>query len=115
MPDPPPSDAAQPVLVAGELTLAADPDRSPVIGEILREGTASGRLTHVEHLPARSGRTAAWPDWVPADLVAAFYHAGVRQPWEHQVAAAQHARAGDNVIMATGTESGKSVGYLVPA
>ncbi len=109
MPDPrPPSAADKPVLIASA-------SRPPAIEEILRDGAASGRLTHVEYLPARPGRTAAWPDWVPADLVAAFYRAGIRQPWAHQVAAAEHARAGRNVILATGTASGKSAGYLAPA
>jgi DEAD/DEAH box helicase domain-containing protein len=108
MPDPQPPATDQPALTGGAA-------RPATIEEVLRLGAASGRLTHVEHLPARPGRTAAWPDWVPPDLVAAFYHAGVRQPWEHQVIAADYARAGRNVIMATGTASGKSVGYLAPA
>src|SRR5215472_10849728 len=108
MPDPrPPADHESPI--------AAGDTVSPAVAKILRDGAASGALTHVERLPARPGRTAAWPDWVPADLVAAFYRAGVRKPWAHQVAAAEHARAGRSVVMATGTASGKSVGYLTPA
>jgi DEAD/DEAH box helicase domain-containing protein len=82
---------------------------------ILRRGAESGRLTHVEYLPARPGVPAAWPAWVPPGLVAAFGQAGVREPWTHQAAAADLARAGRNVILATGTASGKSVGYLAPA
>jgi DEAD/DEAH box helicase domain-containing protein len=39
----------------------------------------------------------------------------VPEPWEHQVAAAEHARAGRHVIISTGTASGKSLGYLMPA
>src|SRR5579875_752138 len=30
-----------------------------------------GRLTHVARVPARDGRQASWPSWVPAELVAA--------------------------------------------
>src|ERR1022692_2536181 len=82
---------------------------------ILRRGAAAGRLTHVEYLPARPGVLAAWPAWVPPGLVAAFGQAGVSEPWTHQAAAADLARAGRNVILATGTASGKSVGYLAPA
>ena len=82
---------------------------------ILRRGAEAGRLTHVERLPARPGVPAAWPAWVPPGLVAAFGQAGVREPWTHQAAAANLARAGRNVILATGTASGKSVGYLAPA
>jgi DEAD/DEAH box helicase domain-containing protein len=82
---------------------------------ILRRGAATGRLTHVERLPAVPGRAAPWPAWVPPDLVAAFARAGVAEPWAHQAAAADLARSGLNVILATGTGSGKSVGYLAPA
>jgi DEAD/DEAH box helicase domain-containing protein len=82
---------------------------------ILRRGAASGRLTHIERLPARAGVRAAWPGWIPPELVAAFNRVGVAEPWTHQAAAADLARAGRNVILATGTASGKSVGYLAPA
>ena len=82
---------------------------------ILRRGAASGRLTHVERMPALPGRPAPWPGWVPAELIAAFAAAGISAPWEHQAAAADLARAGRSVILATGTASGKSVGYLAPA
>ncbi len=82
---------------------------------ILELGTDTGRLTHVERLPPRPGRRVAWPDWVPADLVTAFADAGIEAPWAHQAAAADLAHAGHSVIMATGTASGKSVGYLTPA
>ena len=82
---------------------------------ILRRGASSGRLTHIERLPARQGVRAPWPEWVPPGLVAAFGRAGVSEPWTHQAAAADLARAGRNVILATGTASGKSIGYLAPA
>src|SRR5215469_16869618 len=82
---------------------------------ILRRGASSGRLTHIERLPARQGVRAPWPEWVPPGLVAAFGRAGVSEPWTHQAAAADLARAGRHVILATGTASGKSIGYLAPA
>src|SRR5712691_9251496 len=82
---------------------------------MLRQGADSGRLTHLEHLPARPGQPAAWPAWVPEQVTDAFRATGVRQPWAHQAAAAEHARSGRSVIIATGTASGKSLGYLLPA
>jgi DEAD/DEAH box helicase domain-containing protein len=69
----------------------------------------------VEYVPARQGRTDEWPEWVPQLLVDRLGAAGIDTPWEHQVAAAAHARAGDSVIIATGTASGKSLGYLMPS
>ena len=82
---------------------------------MLRQGARSGRLTHLELIPASHGRRADWPRWVPAELAAAFGKAGAPSPWAHQAIAADHAHCGRNVIIATGTASGKSVGYLLPA
>src|SRR5450755_1372861 len=88
---------------------------SPGASRILRRGARSGRLTHLELIPAREGRRTGWPSWVPAQLAGAFGAAGVPAPWAHQAVAADHARAGRNVIISTGTASGKSIGYLLPA
>ena len=73
------------------------------------------RLVHVERLPARVAVTDPWPSWVDRSLVAALQAAGVAQPWRHQVEAAELARAGQHVVVATGTASGKSLAYLLPA
>ena len=98
-----------------EVGQLSGPGSSPDPIRLLRQGWRSGRLTHVEHIPARAGRSADWPAWVPAELAAAFAAAGVPAPWTHQAAAAEHARAGRNVIISTPAASGKSVGYLLPA
>jgi DEAD/DEAH box helicase domain-containing protein len=82
---------------------------------ILREGTRDGCVTHIQRIPGRPGRAARWPDWVPSELRERFGRAGITEPWEHQVAAAEHARAGRNVIVSTPAASGKSLGYLMPA
>jgi DEAD/DEAH box helicase domain-containing protein len=98
---------------------AARPTGLPLAGHtalrILQEQAQSGQLTHTERLPARPGQRAPWPDWVPAPVTEAFRQAGVPAPWRHQAAAAEHARSGHSVIIATGTASGKSLGYLLPA
>jgi DEAD/DEAH box helicase domain-containing protein len=39
---------------------------------------------------------------------------GISAPWEHQVAAAELIRAGESVIVSTGTASGKSLAYGLP-
>ncbi len=92
-------------------------DHSGSVGvrRILAAGTASGRLTHLERLPERTGQHAPWPAWMPAELITAFAAAGISQPWRHQADAASIAHSGRSVIMATGTASGKSAGYLAPA
>jgi DEAD/DEAH box helicase domain-containing protein len=87
--------------------------------ELLRRvlaGTPQGEdpLTHAEVVPAREGRRAAWPPWVPAELRERFSERGVPSPWEHQAAAADHAWAGRHVVVSTGTASGKSLAYQLP-
>jgi DEAD/DEAH box helicase domain-containing protein len=103
------------LFAAHEPADSADHARSAGVRRVLEHGVASGRLTHVERLPPRPGRQAPWPDWVPPELVTAFARAGIPVPWAHQAAAADIAHSGRSVIMATGTASGKSVGYLTPA
>ena len=93
----------------------AVPGPREAIRRILAEGARSGRLTHVEEIPGRSGELGVWPDWVPPVLAGAMSRAGITVPWVHQATAAGHAHAGRNVIISTGTASGKSVGYLLPA
>jgi DEAD/DEAH box helicase domain-containing protein len=73
------------------------------------------RLTHLEVLPPRKARYADWPAWAGADVVAALGRAGIDRPWQHQVVAAEAAREGQHVVLATGTASGKSLAYLLPA
>ncbi len=80
----------------------------------LAAGRAQSPITHVESLPARPGRTAAWPEWVPALLVDRLALAGVSAPWEHQAQAASLAAGGQSVVVATGTASGKSLAYQLP-
>ncbi|GAA2063195.1 DEAD/DEAH box helicase [Streptomyces albiaxialis] len=48
-------------------------------------------------------------------MIEAVRAAGIDRPWEHQARAAEHALDGNSVIVATGTASGKSLSYLVPA
>ena len=74
-----------------------------------------GRLTHVEVLSPRDAVTAAWPAWAPAEVIEAFGRVGVHQPWRHQVVAAEAAQEGRHVVLATGTASGKSLAYQLPA
>ncbi|WP_435741937.1 DEAD/DEAH box helicase [Nocardioides sp. SYSU DS0663] len=73
------------------------------------------RLVHVETLPSRPAVTAPWPAWADPSVVAAFRARGVAAPWQHQAAAADAAHAGTHVVLATGTASGKSLAYQLPA
>ncbi len=76
--------------------------------------TQGERLLHVEHVPARTPRLAQWPDSVAPAVLSALLAAGMERPWSHQRAAIDLATAGRHVVLATGTASGKSLGYLAP-
>jgi len=78
------------------------------------EPSRADRVTHVEHVPARTGRRADWPVWADSLLVERLRLAGVERPWEHQVQAADLAHGGSSVVVSTGTASGKSLAYLLP-
>ena len=91
------------------------PDLDPLV---LLERLAAGRtdrLLHVEQVPSRAGTAVGWPDWVEPALRDAWTRTGVALPWAHQVDAAELAHSGRHVVLATGTASGKSLAYLMPA
>ncbi|GAB3296578.1 DEAD/DEAH box helicase [Parasphingorhabdus pacifica] len=71
-------------------------------------------LRHVEQLPARAARHTPWPTWAPEPVVTALRSAGAEQPWTHQAEGAETAWHGNNVVVATGTASGKSMVYQLP-
>ncbi|MCT2589917.1 DEAD/DEAH box helicase [Streptomyces sp. N2-109] len=81
--------------------LAAGPDRA-------------ARITHTEHVPARVGRHADWPERIRPEVIDAVRARGVDRLWEHQARTAAQALAGTSTVVATGTASGKSLAYLVP-
>ncbi|HEV7906565.1 MAG TPA: DEAD/DEAH box helicase [Pseudonocardiaceae bacterium] len=71
-------------------------------------------LTHVSDLPQRPAGFAEWPDWAAEPVVTALRGTGVTRPWRHQRDAAELAWTGHNVVLATGTASGKSLAYQLP-
>ncbi len=91
----------------------------PTAAELLATLTAAPgraeRVTHVEHLPTRSGRAVGWPAWVDSVVLTRLHASGIRALWSHQAEAASLAWAGSSVVVATGTASGKSLAYLLPA
>ncbi|GAA1139203.1 DEAD/DEAH box helicase [Ornithinicoccus hortensis] len=72
------------------------------------------RLIHVHRVSAREAVTAPWPDWVDPTVYAAWSGRGITHLWRHQAEVAALAREGRHAVCATGTASGKSLGYLLP-
>ncbi|MEV4713479.1 DEAD/DEAH box helicase [Micromonospora sp. NPDC049374] len=98
----------------------AVPAGPPVVspGELLRrlrQRHPADPVTHVERVPPRVGAPAPWPSWAPEELRAAYARRGVVTPWQHQAEAAGLAYDRQHVVVATGTASGKSLAYQLPA
>jgi DEAD/DEAH box helicase domain-containing protein len=83
------------------LTAVCGPDRPP-------------SLLHVTDIPAREGRTTDWPAWLHPDVVSAVQAHHIRAPWSHQIQAADLAHDGVDVVISTGTASGKSLAFQLP-
>ena len=79
--------------------------------EHLVERFPESELTHSTTLPAQPARYAEWPEWVLPEVRAALEEQGVAKLYAHQVAVAQAAWEGRDVVVSTGTSSGKSLGY----
>jgi DEAD/DEAH box helicase domain-containing protein len=93
----------------------AAPEPADLLDRLANGRGTDNRITHVERVPARAGETAPWPPWVPGELHAALTTRGITLPWRHQAEAAALAWAGQHVVISTGTASGKSLAYLLPA
>jgi DEAD/DEAH box helicase domain-containing protein len=76
---------------------------------LLEEGTRE-RLVHMEALPARDPRPAPFPG-LPAPIPARLRHLGIEGLYPHQERGLEILREGRNVIVATGTASGKTLVY----
>ena len=87
----------------------------PVLQRLWRDHTRTSQVTHVESLTSSPGVREDWPGWVSPAVVERMAESGMPEPWSHQVRAANLAHGGNNVIIATGTASGKSLGFLLPA
>jgi DEAD/DEAH box helicase domain-containing protein len=74
-----------------------------------------GGLVHVTRFPARAGEPAPLPEDLPPPLRARLRAEGVTSLWSHQVEALTRVRRGEHVVVATGTASGKSLAYQLPA
>ncbi|MDQ2692903.1 MAG: DEAD/DEAH box helicase, partial [Chloroflexota bacterium] len=79
-----------------------------------RDPETAPNLVAWRTLPARPAQTAPIPSDVPDSLRQTLIAAGIHNLYSHQLEAWIHARAGENIILATGTASGKTLSYNLP-
>ena len=64
--------------------------------------------------PSRPSQTHPLPDDLPASLQEALSSRGIFSLYSHQLSAWAQSRAGKNIILSTGTASGKTLSYNLP-
>jgi len=64
--------------------------------------------------PARPASFQAFPDFINSELSSALRQTGISNLYSHQSEAIQKLREGQNLVIATGTSSGKSFCYSLP-
>ena len=79
-----------------------------------RDPETAPNLVAWRTLPARPAQTYPFPDDLPAPLKQTLIAAGIHTLYSHQLEAWTQARAGENVILSTGTASGKTLSYNLP-
>jgi DEAD/DEAH box helicase domain-containing protein len=80
---------------------------------LLEAGERDERLVTTSVEPERPSRPVAAPRGLAPDLTAALQRNGMARPYSHQVEAFEAARDGD-VIVTSGTASGKSLSFNLP-
>ncbi len=92
----------------------AGPGVERLVAQLRADPELSGRFTSWHRLPARPGRSAAFPSALDPRLVALLRARGLGELHAHQARAIEAALAGQDVLLATPTASGKTLAYTLP-
>lgn len=95
----------------------AEPAVAPDLEELLRQAASaleSGGLLRLVRMPARTGQILRPDPPLPEPLRQRLEAMGIRGLWSHQAEALAAVRRGENVIVSTGTASGKSLCFNLP-
>ena len=95
-------------------TSPSSPSPTDLLDVLERLSSGDDRLVGHVTLPGRPERIADWPQWVCPALMDAWARRGVERPWFHQREAMDALREGRDVVLATGTGSGKSLAAWTP-
>ncbi len=89
-------------------------DVDAFIDELRSSPDYKGQIAYLREVPARPARYAATSAPLPAPLVEMLRSRGIEQLYTHQAAAIDHVRNGKDVLVVTGTASGKTLCYVLP-
>jgi DEAD/DEAH box helicase domain-containing protein len=82
--------------------------------EIQNDRRRRGRIVHVERLPARVARFGEPAHPLTGPVAAALAASGITSLYSHQAAAVDAVRRGEDIVVVTGTASGKTMCYNLP-
>jgi DEAD/DEAH box helicase domain-containing protein len=86
-------------------------DPRAFLDELTADTDIASSLVHVQHLPARAPAIEPFPDGLPDLLVSRLGLTGVRGLYPHQADGLAVLRDGRDLVIATGTASGKTLVY----
>ena len=86
-------------------------DPRAFLDELTADPDTARSLVHVQHLPARAPAIEPFPDGLPDLLVSRLGLTGVRGLYPHQTDGLAVLRDGRDLVIATGTASGKTLVY----
>ena len=96
------------------ITEVSHMDVAAFLDRVQHHPSYAGQLAHVEMLPERPGKYDAPVAPLPPALASMLGGRGIERLYSHQVAALEHARAGRDFVVVTGTASGKTLCYHLP-
>ena len=79
-----------------------------------RDAETAPNLVAWRTLPPRPAQTGPFPDNLPTPVKQTLIAAGIHSLYSHQLEAWTYARKNENIILSTGTASGKTLSYNLP-
>ncbi len=89
-------------------------DTDAFLKHLERQPDYHGQIAHVEHLPAREAVFGELSEPLPEAIEDALLKMGIHALYRHQAEAVNQSRAGQNVMVATTSASGKTMCYNLP-
>jgi len=87
---------------------------TPLLDFWKRDRDTAPNFVAWQTFPSRPAQTHPFPTDLPAPVSQALIAAGIHSIYSHQLEAWTHSRAGENIILSTGTASGKTLAYNLP-